>query len=127
MGKLATGAHENIIKILDYGELRNSTYSFIDMELCDFDLKEYIESRHQYSSYTRVPEKLRGQGGMPSFEMWNIMSQIANGVAFIHSHREVHRDLKPRNGMCLTKPHSFRSTVFADRSTLEGRRLWPYH
>ena len=31
-------------------------------------------------------------------EMWNIMTQISNGVAYIHGQGEVHRDLKPLNG-----------------------------
>lgn len=30
-------------------------------------------------------------------QIWNIMKHILNGVAFIHSHGEVHRDLKPQN------------------------------
>jgi serine/threonine protein kinase len=29
----------------------------------------------------------------------DIMEDITNGIAFIHSHNEVHRDLKPPNGM----------------------------
>jgi serine/threonine protein kinase len=114
MGKLATGAHENIIKVFGYGELRNSTYHFIDMELCDFDLKEYIDSRRQIETHPRVQEALGAHSELHSFGVWNIMRQIANGVAFIHSHREVHRDLKPHNGMSLTNPHSFTSTLFSD-------------
>jgi serine/threonine protein kinase len=29
------------------------------------------------------------------------MSQIVNGLAFIHRNHEVHRDIKPRNGKFL--------------------------
>jgi len=32
-------------------------------------------------------------------QVWNIMSQIAGGLSFIHSNKEVHRDLKPQNGI----------------------------
>lgn len=34
--------------------------------------------------------------------IWNIVMQVANGLAFIHHHNEVHRDLKPRNGISRT-------------------------
>jgi len=34
-------------------------------------------------------------------QIWNIMADISSGVAFIHSRGEIHRDLKPRNGIFL--------------------------
>jgi len=34
-------------------------------------------------------------------QIWNIMSQITNGVMFIHDEGEIHRDLKPQNGITL--------------------------
>lgn len=96
MEKLCAGSHRNIIKIYGYGELRKSTYQFIDMELCDFDLKEYLQCREKPDG-TRVPQDCRPTEHGAA-EIWDIMRQIADGVAFIHSHQEVHRDLKPRNG-----------------------------
>jgi len=70
------------------------------MELCDFDLKEYLLSRGQ-PDQSRVPhECLPTEYG--AVQVWDIMRQIAEGVAFIHSHRQVHRDLKPRNGMQIS-------------------------
>ena len=103
MRKLCRGAHENIIELYGDGELRNSTYHFIDMELCDFDLKEYIDSKLHTEGHTRVPKistNYNQSSWLGASEIWKIISQIANGVAFIHNHREVHRDLKPRNGKC---------------------------
>ena len=35
------------------------------------------------------------------FNLETYILQFANGVAFIHRNNEVHRDLKPRNGVCL--------------------------
>lgn len=32
-------------------------------------------------------------------KIWRIMEDITSGIAFIHFHKEVHRDLKPRNGI----------------------------
>ena len=100
MGKLCRGVHDNIIEIYGYGELKNSTYYYIDMELCAFDLKEYIDSKGSNPS-ARVTNHIRSKdqrSWLDSEEIWSIMRQIANGVEFIHGHREVHRDLKPRNG-----------------------------
>ena len=62
------------------------------MDLCDLNLADYNQSswvvartsRH-YHPWLRVAE------------IWNIMHQIADGLAFIHKHGEVHRDLKPQN------------------------------
>lgn len=96
MEKICTGGHRNIIKIYGDGQLRNSTFHFIDMELCDFDLKEYLLCRTGINQ-SRVPQDfIPTEYG--TVQIWDIMRQIAEGVAFIHSHGEVHRDLKPRNG-----------------------------
>jgi serine/threonine protein kinase len=34
--------------------------------------------------------------------VWDIINQITAGVAYIHSHKQVHRDLNPRNGLRTT-------------------------
>ena len=89
--------HSNIITILRHGPLANSTYYFIDMELCDFNLNTYIEEL-----WTPTPddERLGFLPDEPNRRMryvWTIMSQIASGVTHIHSHKVIHRDLKPQN------------------------------
>ena len=38
-----------------------------------------------------------------SEQIWNIIIQIADGLAYIHIQHEIHRDLKPQNGMCVHK------------------------
>ena len=41
--KLCTpGGHKNIIAVLRHGKLPNSHYYFFDMELCEFNLEQYI-------------------------------------------------------------------------------------
>jgi serine/threonine protein kinase len=97
MGKLCAGGHKNIIEIYGHGVLRNSTYHFIDMDLCDFDLKEYLRSRGD-PDQLRVPRD-RLPAESQTVQLWDIMRQIAEAIAFIHSHGLVHRDLKPRNGI----------------------------
>lgn len=108
--KLCRGTHENIIEVLGHGKLNNTSYHFIDMELCDFNLESYIDTL-----WSPVPddEKANLDGTMnvkfqnPNFRMryiWIIMHQIACGVAYIHSQKEVHRDLKPRNSIPVNDP-----------------------
>jgi serine/threonine protein kinase len=59
---------------------------YLDMELCDFNLQTFLEnqrSNHTDEHWTQLPLK--------------ILTDIGNGVAFLHSQFEVHRDLKPLN------------------------------
>jgi len=97
MEKLCTGGHKNLIKVYGWGEFPNATYHFIDMELCDFNLEEYLLCRVKENDDSRVPPECRPTE-FGAVQIWDIMRQIAEGVAFIHSYGHVHRDLKPQNG-----------------------------
>lgn len=96
MRKLCNGSHKNVIEVLQYGELPESPYKYIDMELCLFTLQEYMDSNpivvqasHHYSSLLRAAET------------WSIMVQMSDGLSFVHRNGEVHRDLKPQNGIVV--------------------------
>jgi serine/threonine protein kinase len=78
--------NQNIVTVLRHGEVRDAAFYYIDMELCDENLEEYMR-RHTSSG-----------AAMTKLQICVIMRQIANGVAFIHENRLVHRDIKPRNG-----------------------------
>ena len=95
--KLCNGEHENIVEVFKLGEFADSSHFFIDMELCDINLEGYNKSCWTMS--VLADDSLLGSREM---EMWNIMTQISNGVAYIHGQGEVHRDLKPLNGRSLT-------------------------
>ena len=69
---------------------------FIDMELCDLNLDDYI---HCTKSEAMVPTYFIKDQPPPikSLQIWNVMLHIANGVEFLHRKRMIHRDLKPAN------------------------------
>jgi serine/threonine protein kinase len=83
------------------------SFHFIDMELCDLNLDDYIrdpESRCVLLAENReattpcckfvskdAPFHFKAQN------IWAIMSDIANGLVAIHDKDLVHRDLKPKN------------------------------
>jgi serine/threonine protein kinase len=83
----APGAHRNIVAVFRQGIVVDTTMFYYDMELCEGTLEEFIELN--CSDGKRI--------GMS--QMWNIMTHIASGIGYIHGHGEVHRDLKPRNGI----------------------------
>jgi serine/threonine protein kinase len=91
--KLCNGAHKNIVEVFSHGELSDTTHIFIDMELCDLNLDQYNQSSRAvglvYDSGAQVK----------ATQIWDIMTQIANALVFIHGSNEVHRDLKPHNGI----------------------------
>jgi serine/threonine protein kinase len=92
----ANGGHQNIINVLGHGWL-NDRYYF-DMELCIFNLEDYIvsNSRETFSLPKYLsPSAMKDEQGCLS--LWGIISQITNGLTYIHIQHELHRDLKPRN------------------------------
>ena len=81
--KLSQYSCKHVVAVLELGTFPDSSHYFIDMELCDIHLGQYIyENRSSQFEITRI---------------WSIMGAISDGLAFIHSHKEVHRDLKPPN------------------------------
>jgi len=93
--KLCNGTHKNIIKVFEFGDLPDSSHAYIDMELCSLNLDQYNQCiRGTIFVHHSVRDTRVG-------EIWSIVVQIADGLAFIHQQREIHRDLKPQNGSYL--------------------------
>jgi serine/threonine protein kinase len=103
-----SGGHNHIIEILGHGWSDNyGHYYFIDMELAEFDLFDYILYHHG----TKNLDAARRRASFPvlvskassPFEkvvnIYTIMRQIATALEFLHSRSMIHRDVKPRNGM----------------------------
>ena len=104
-----SGGHENIIRILDHGWLKRSVnVYFIDMELCDFTLDDYIRTMNSNESSFDIDQRnsftfalVSKNCSLPEkwLNTWTIGSHIARGLEFMHTQNQVHRDLKPGNSM----------------------------
>jgi len=77
--------HPNIVKLKDVLYLKNKLY--LIFEYLDKDLKAFMDSNAQLNA-----------GLVKSY-----MYQMLKGIAFCHSHRILHRDLKPQNLLLDTK------------------------
>ena len=116
-------AHENLVKVLRLGTLVKSSIYFIDMELCDLNLNDYIYPKGE--TQVSIPRLVETPSSLKVEQIWNIMNQIANGLTFIHSQTEIHRDLKPSNSMPYKSLLTIIfSPVFAKRLCMENRGLW---
>lgn len=100
--KLCRKGHKNIVSVLKFGELPNSAYYFIDMELCDLNLGTYIHRIEPPNPLESLPYFIKdASADLRTMQIANIMSQVAGGIKYIHGHDLVHRDVKPANGMYL--------------------------
>ena len=90
------GNHRNLVIVIAHGWLKNSFIYFIDMELCEATMADFIERKFpDPKNPFKCPLTKRN-----IWNIWGIMEHISNGLEYIHSCGEVHRDLKPRNGLC---------------------------
>ena len=84
--KLCHGSHRNIVTVLEHGWLANSTYYYIDMQLCDLNLEQYLYGTSSApADSNNVPEESR------LTTAWDILSQITNGIHHIHKRKVIHR------------------------------------
>lgn len=88
----------DVNSIIEYNEQIKNDYEFenidyicpilfIQMELCDFTLKDYLMTWGEYDCFDN---KI------------NILKQIINGLKYIHSKNIIHRDIKPDNIFLIT-------------------------
>lgn len=88
-----------MIAILNHGWLNTDQYYYFDMELCIMNLENFIEADFRTISESQYLNPDCIEGNLPRcLNMWTIARHIACGLEHIHHHRELHRDLKPRNG-----------------------------
>ena len=92
------GGHLHIVTVMRIGDI--PPFLFIDMELCDLNLADYIYCTKDRASVPTYFIKDQSPP-MKSCQIWNVMLQIAKGVEFLHVRKMVHRDLKPLNSNLL--------------------------
>lgn len=72
------------------------------MELCDLNLESWILRKWDEETEKKLPYLT---GNLPSRmrigQIWDAMEDITRAVAYIHSNKEIHRDLKPCNSKIL--------------------------
>jgi serine/threonine protein kinase len=107
---MKAGKHQHIIHIWAHNWLGGAggTY-FIDMDLGEFTLSDYIKYLHQQrsSSIQIDPTLMKAGVCVPNDSstekraenMWLIGCHISRGLEFMHALKHVHRDLKPNNGI----------------------------
>ncbi|MBI4816388.1 MAG: protein kinase [Deltaproteobacteria bacterium] len=85
---LARLQHENLVAVVDYGEISDGR-PFLAMEL--------VRGR-------TLKQLIKTEGAIPYSRVAAICGQIARGLAHAHENGVIHRDLKPANVM-LTEVH----------------------
>lgn len=90
--------HQNIVTVFKHGML-DREYYHIDMQFCELNLDTYIYRRWSTELEGKLPEftgpHVPSEVRMSQF--WEIMTDIARGLEFIHLQKVIHRDIKPRN------------------------------
>jgi len=87
-----------VISVLSHGWLVEDQFYIIDMELCAFNLRDFINSGIRSALGPQFLDSHLASDALRSLNAWNIIEQITQGLHFIHGRGEVHRDLKPENG-----------------------------
>ena len=69
------------------------------MELCAMNLANFIDADLKTVLKSQYLNPACPEDGLECLSLWRIMHDITCGLAHIHRHRELHRDIKPRNGL----------------------------
>jgi negative regulator of PHO system len=81
--------HDNVVQLLDVIQATPGGL-YLVFEFVAHDLKTYMDQRQR-------SDDIRERIGLPKPTVRSFMRQILNGVGYCHTHRVLHRDLKPHN------------------------------
>ena len=91
--------HPNIVQVFEFGKFEKDSRSyFIDMELCDENLQNYISGKSISHLVDWISLRNNAIQWKKPEDILGIADQIIDGLIFIHDQMEVHRDLTPNNG-----------------------------
>lgn len=93
--------HPNIIRVSDFGEHAGTLY--LVMELVN-----------QGSLRTLLSERAEGRQNIPLKALLALMKQAADGLAFAHTHNQVHGDIKPDNLLLSAGPDGTQTLKICD-------------
>ncbi|XP_057374555.2 serine/threonine-protein kinase/endoribonuclease IRE1-like [Daphnia carinata] len=83
--------HPNVVKLFYF--TRDKDFNYFALELCDASLDKVFLNEND-------PRKYKGPALPNNFE---IFSQLATGLQYIHSKQLIHRDIKPENILISVK------------------------
>ena len=86
------------------------------MELCDGTLGDHLGQKRRNVNDGHIPET----------DIFEIITQILEGLEFCHSNQIIHRDLKPSNGRPLPMLKSDRSSLFDPEMSLPSSQRVPF-
>jgi len=95
--------HPNVVSLLDVVHADHKLY--LVFEYLDKDLKKHMDDSETLcrNSDTAIDQsgdrskRLRKAGGLPENLAKSYLRQLLSGIAYCHTHRVLHRDLKPQN------------------------------
>lgn len=92
------GNHPNIVSFLSHGWLIEEQVYHIDMGLCLFSLRDFLDDDVKSKLPSPFLEHRDDIKGPKCLYFWSIVRDISQGLLFIHGEGELHRDIKPENG-----------------------------
>lgn len=95
--------HPNVIRY--YCSESSEKFLYIALELCDFNLQDLIDMKNH-----KIPSKVSFKDLNPI----DLLYQIGSGIAYLHSLKIIHRDIKPQNILIATS-----KKANADSNTME--------